>query len=120
MAICDVNEYRKCVKDFNNVFVSQLFDTLHALCNLLLVVPDNLKQVCTGEQLVSCNTRSCCDKCGHDHLFFVTAAEQLQLQDIVCGVVCGTEHDHLVRTHTERGRFCRLGWSGRSCCRSFR
>ncbi|KAK2157907.1 hypothetical protein NP493_1841g00023 [Ridgeia piscesae] len=24
---------------------------LHALCNLLLVVPDNLKQVCTGEQL---------------------------------------------------------------------
>ena len=53
LAICDVNEYRKCVKDFNNPFVSQLFDTLHALCNLLLVVPDNLKQVCTGEQLVS-------------------------------------------------------------------
>lgn len=53
LAICDVNEYRKCVKDFNSPFVSQLFDTLHALCNLLLVVPDNLKQVCTGEQLVS-------------------------------------------------------------------
>ena len=53
LAICDVNEYRKCVKEFGILFVSQLFDTLHALCNLLVVVPDNLKQVCTGEQLVS-------------------------------------------------------------------
>jgi len=52
LAICDVNEYRKGVKDFNISLVTQLFDTLHALCNLLLVVPDNLKQVCTGEQLV--------------------------------------------------------------------
>ncbi|KAI0217580.1 Exocyst complex component 5 [Lamellibrachia satsuma] len=51
LAICDVNEYRKAVKDFNISLVTQLFDTLHALCNLLLVVPDNLKQVCTGEQL---------------------------------------------------------------------
>ncbi len=52
LAICDVNEYRKCVKVFNIPMVSQLFDTLHALCNLLFVVPDNLKVVCTGEQLV--------------------------------------------------------------------
>ena len=53
LAICDVNEYRKCVKEFGLPQVQQLFDTLHALCNLLVVVPDNLKQVCTGEQLVS-------------------------------------------------------------------
>ena len=31
----------------------QLFDTLHALCNLLVVNPDNLKQVCSGEQLAN-------------------------------------------------------------------
>ena len=53
LAICDVNEYRKCVKEFNIPLVSQLFDTLHSLCNLLVVVPDNLKHACTGEQLVS-------------------------------------------------------------------
>jgi len=53
LVICDINEYRKCVKDFNIPLVTQLFNTLHALCNLLLVVPENLKQVCNGEELVS-------------------------------------------------------------------
>jgi hypothetical protein len=53
LAICDVNEYRKAVKEFHMPLVTQLFDTLHSLCNLLVVVPDNLKQVCSGEQLVS-------------------------------------------------------------------
>lgn len=33
--------------------VLHLFDTLHALCNLLVVAPDNLKQVCSGEQLAN-------------------------------------------------------------------
>lgn len=51
-AICDVNEYRKCVKEFKIPLVNTLFDTLHALCNLLLVKTENLKQVCTGDQLV--------------------------------------------------------------------
>ncbi|KAK0181895.1 hypothetical protein PV327_000079 [Microctonus hyperodae] len=50
-AICDMNEYRKCVKELNISIVTSLFDTLHALCNLLLVKPANLKQVCTGDQL---------------------------------------------------------------------
>ncbi|XP_044011721.1 exocyst complex component 5 isoform X2 [Aphidius gifuensis] len=50
-AICDMNEYRKCVKEINIDIVTSLFDTLHALCNLLLVKPANLKQVCTGDQL---------------------------------------------------------------------
>ena len=53
LVICDVNEYRKCVKEFNIPLVTQLFNTLHALCNLLVVVPENLKQVCNGEELVS-------------------------------------------------------------------
>lgn len=51
-AICDVNEYRKCVKDLGSTLVVNLFDTLHALCNLLLVKHENLKQVCYGDTLV--------------------------------------------------------------------
>ncbi|XP_050438266.1 exocyst complex component 5 [Adelges cooleyi] len=51
-AICDVNEYRKCVKDLGSPLVINLFDTLHALCNLLLVKHENLKQVCYGDTLV--------------------------------------------------------------------
>ncbi|KAK2584986.1 hypothetical protein KPH14_008517 [Odynerus spinipes] len=51
-AICDMNEYRKCVKELDVDVVTSLFDTLHALCNLLLVKPENLKQVCSGDQLV--------------------------------------------------------------------
>ena len=54
LVICDVNEYRKCVKEFNVPLVTQMFEKLHALCNLLAVVPENLKEVCGGEQLVSC------------------------------------------------------------------
>uniref|UniRef100_A0A3Q3IXZ8 Exocyst complex component 5 n=1 Tax=Monopterus albus TaxID=43700 RepID=A0A3Q3IXZ8_MONAL len=53
LAICDVAEYRRCAKDFKVPLVLQLFDTLHALCNLLVVAPDNLKQVCSGEQLTN-------------------------------------------------------------------
>ncbi|KOX77029.1 Exocyst complex component 5, partial [Melipona quadrifasciata] len=52
-AICDMNEYRKCVKELEIDLVTNLFDTLHALCNLLLVKPENLKQVCTGDQLAT-------------------------------------------------------------------
>nr|DBA14365.1 TPA: hypothetical protein GDO54_005348 [Pyxicephalus adspersus] len=53
LAICDVAEYRKCAKEFKIALVLQLFDTLHSLCNLLVVAPDNLKQMCSGEQLAS-------------------------------------------------------------------
>ncbi|XP_041947683.1 exocyst complex component 5 isoform X2 [Alosa sapidissima] len=53
LAICDVAEYRRSAKDFRVPLVLQLFDTLHALCNLLVVAPDNLKQVCCGEQLTN-------------------------------------------------------------------
>lgn len=51
--ICDVNEYRKCVKELKSPLVNTLFDSLHSLCNLLLVKPENLQQVCNGDQLVS-------------------------------------------------------------------
>ncbi|KAJ8308969.1 hypothetical protein KUTeg_013843 [Tegillarca granosa] len=52
LVICDVNEYRKCVKDFKIPVVTEMFEKLHALCNLLVVVPENLKQVCGGDQLI--------------------------------------------------------------------
>ncbi|CRK86964.1 CLUMA_CG000780, isoform A [Clunio marinus] len=51
VAICDVNEYRKCVRKLGDSLVSQLFDILHALCNLLLVKHENLQEVCSGETL---------------------------------------------------------------------
>lgn len=51
-AICDVNEYRKCVRVLNSPMVTQLFDILHALCNLLLVKHENLQEVCGGDTLV--------------------------------------------------------------------
>ena len=57
-AICDVNEYRKCVQEFKIPMITTLFDTLHALCNLLLVMPENLEQVCTGDPLVRFTGRS--------------------------------------------------------------
>ncbi|KAK7502742.1 hypothetical protein BaRGS_00005992 [Batillaria attramentaria] len=52
LVICDVNEYRKCVKEEMKIpIITQLFERLHALCNLLVVVPENLKVVRSGEQL---------------------------------------------------------------------
>ncbi|KAK7104250.1 exocyst complex component 5-like [Littorina saxatilis] len=52
LVICDVNEYRKCVKEGMRIpIITQLFERLHALCNLLVVVPENLKVVRSGEQL---------------------------------------------------------------------
>ncbi|UYV67244.1 EXOC5 [Cordylochernes scorpioides] len=51
VVICDVNEYRKFVQKFKVPLLDNLFDTLHALCNLLVVDPKNLKQVSSGEQL---------------------------------------------------------------------
>lgn len=53
IAICDVNEYRRCASGFKVPLINQLFDALHALCNLLVVPPANLIQVCSGETLVS-------------------------------------------------------------------
>lgn len=50
--ICDVNEYRKCVANFKIPQINSLFDTLHTLCKLLQVSPENLKMVCSGDQLV--------------------------------------------------------------------
>lgn len=44
LAICDIKEYRTAAKSLNSVLVDSKFDTLHALCNLLIAVPENLRQ----------------------------------------------------------------------------
>ena len=41
--ICDVQEYRKSVAEFKVPAVNKLFDTLHAMCNLLFLPPENIK-----------------------------------------------------------------------------
>lgn len=51
-AVCDVIEYKKCAVEMKVPLVITLFDTLQALWNLLLVRPENLKQVCSDGQLV--------------------------------------------------------------------
>ncbi|KAH7940097.1 hypothetical protein HPB52_021846 [Rhipicephalus sanguineus] len=51
--ICDHNEYRKCAKLFKIPALDKMFDVLHALCNLLVVAPENLKDVCRDDQLAS-------------------------------------------------------------------
>ncbi|XP_045537856.1 exocyst complex component 5 [Papilio machaon] len=53
IAICDVKEYRSaaCGRSGSAPHAHALFDALHALCNLLLVKPENLHQVCEGETL---------------------------------------------------------------------
>jgi recyclin-1 len=51
LAICDVNEYRHTIKKFNIPFLNHLFEVLHSLCNLFIVAPGNLKQVCSEEPI---------------------------------------------------------------------
>jgi len=51
-AICDVGEYRKCAREFKIDVVVKIFDTLHALCSLLLVLPKDLPISFNREELV--------------------------------------------------------------------
>lgn len=51
VVICDVKEYRNCIDKFKSPLLNDLFNILHGLCNLLIVAPENLRQVSTGDQL---------------------------------------------------------------------
>lgn len=53
VVICDVKEYRNCIDKFKIPLLNNIFNILHALCNLLIVVPENLKQISNGDQLVN-------------------------------------------------------------------
>lgn len=53
LVLCDVHEYRKCIKEFKVPVLNSLFHTLHILCSLLVVAPSKVKEACTDDQLVS-------------------------------------------------------------------
>lgn len=47
--ICDMNDYRRVMKDFKNSFLDELFENLQTLCNIFVVKAENLAQVCSEE-----------------------------------------------------------------------
>ncbi|XP_065174960.1 exocyst complex component 5-like [Sycon ciliatum] len=49
VAICDINEYRKCIKKFKVPLLDTLMEVLHSLCNMLIVAPENLRQIMSEE-----------------------------------------------------------------------
>ena len=51
--ICDVQEYRKTVADFKVPAVNTLFDTLHAMCNLLFMTPENIRSATQADNLAA-------------------------------------------------------------------
>ena len=57
-----LQEYRRCVADWKLGVVTALFDTLHAMCNLLILPPENLRGAAMGDQVrisIVCNFRIC-------------------------------------------------------------
>ena len=46
-------EYRRCAEKWKIVAVNTLFDTLHAMCNLLILPPENLRGAAQGDQLAN-------------------------------------------------------------------
>ena len=57
-------EYKSLYFNFDDFFFQipllvKLFDKLYSLTNLLVVQPENLKQVCSEEQLVRACMRAC-------------------------------------------------------------
>ena len=52
VALCDVNEYRHAIKLFKIPLLDRLFGILFALTDLLVVMPENLREVGSSEQLV--------------------------------------------------------------------
>ncbi|KAI1714258.1 exocyst complex component sec10 domain-containing protein [Ditylenchus destructor] len=53
LLLCDINEYKKCVNNWGVREVYKKFESLHALANLLVVVPDNLSEACSSQLLAN-------------------------------------------------------------------
>ncbi|KAI6657453.1 hypothetical protein LOD99_199 [Oopsacas minuta] len=51
--LCDVTEYRKVIEIFEIPTLLNIMEATHMLCNLLIVPPENLKQVATDAQLTT-------------------------------------------------------------------
>ncbi|KAI6176323.1 Exocyst complex component 5 [Aphelenchoides bicaudatus] len=51
LLISDVNEYRKCVAEWKIAELGKQFEALHALVNLMVVVPENLQEASNAQAL---------------------------------------------------------------------
>ena len=51
--LCVFQEYRRCAEKWKVAAVNTLFDTLHAMCNLLILPPENLRGAAQGDQLAN-------------------------------------------------------------------
>jgi recyclin-1 len=52
LLVCDINEYRKCVATWKIPELGKQFEALHALVNLMVVVPENLHEAANAQALV--------------------------------------------------------------------
>lgn len=57
LLLCDINEYRKCILSWKIPEVGKQFEALHALANLLVVVPENLNEACSSQLLIDTDRR---------------------------------------------------------------
>jgi len=55
MVICDVKRYNQCALILDDNLTIQLFDNLHSLCNLLIVAPENMREVCSKDNYANLN-----------------------------------------------------------------
>lgn len=51
LLLCDINGYKKCMSSWGVADLEKRFDSLHALANLLVVVPENLPDACNSQLL---------------------------------------------------------------------
>ncbi|EJW86320.1 hypothetical protein WUBG_02769 [Wuchereria bancrofti] len=57
LLLCDINEYRKCILSWKIPEIGKQFEALHALANLLVVVPENLNEACSSQLLIDTDRR---------------------------------------------------------------
>ncbi|KAL1425614.1 hypothetical protein MTO96_019040 [Rhipicephalus appendiculatus] len=87
--ICDHNEYRKCAKQFKIPALDKMFDVLHALCNLLVVAPENLKGCLSGRPTGKPGEGCAGELCAaEDRLQGAQASEPVQVSTLDLDVLC--------------------------------
>jgi recyclin-1 len=50
--VCDVNEYRRCVANWGIAELKKQFEALHALVNLMVVIPENVSEASNAQSLI--------------------------------------------------------------------
>ncbi|KAL7071210.1 hypothetical protein ACQ4LE_009488 [Meloidogyne hapla] len=51
LLLCDINGYKRCISSWGVPELEKKFNSLHALANLLVVVPENLPEACNSQLL---------------------------------------------------------------------